>query len=500
MQILVIENQQDLNFYTTIVFMKMDCLFFILYLLLIGSCSGERAQDSNNNSVNDKTDIVFNVKGLENQFARFLGFYGESYYYVDTVDFNAQGTARFQRDSAIQEGLYFLVFPDGQSFVQLLVADDLEFTINTDVADPLGNMTVDGSTNCQALLESIRFENEIQDKLNGLERQLSGLDPSDARHGQITAQREKVIQERVAGVEALIDQYEGHFFSVFKRSGQNPEAKDFYLPDGSLDAQRQLRVYLSEYWDNVDFSDGRLIWTPVFHNKLKRYITEMLPQNGDTLNHYANLLTDKTLKTPDLFKYTVTFIANTYRDGNIMDWEKVYSNIIMKYVTHDRAYWVDSIEIDRLRRQTIPMRSSALGNVAPDITCNDIDGNPIRLNDLKDPIIIVFIYNPTCDHCIEETPELIEFYNQWHQQGIEIYAISFNAERSEYEEYMNTFRPPWKYNLFDQNNDSGFAFRYQVDHTPEIYVINEDRKIIGKNLKVAQIPTILERNRLNQNN
>ena len=476
-------------------FVQFVCL--IALVSIIGwACSDSSSSSRGDGSHKTPTKIGFEVKGLEGQTARFLGYYGESYYHVDSLDFDANGKAIFSRDSAIQEGLYFLVFPDGQSFVQLLVADDWEFDLSTDVSDPMGNLKVNGSQNTQALLESILFEGDVQQRLRTVESQMRQVGEGTSEYDALAAQRAATIEERVSGVKGLIDKYKGTFFATFKESGQNPTVKDFFLPDGSPDVQKQLRTYLNEYWDNVDFSDGRLVWTPVFHNKLSRYITEMVPQNGDTLIRYSNLLTDKTLNTPDLFKYTANYIASKYRDGSIMDWEKVYSNMVMRYFTQERAFWSDSLEIERLRRQTLPMRNSALGITAPDITVNDIDGNPISLNDVKDPIVILFIYNPTCDHCLEETPELIKFYNEWHPKGVEIYAVSFNAERSEYEEYMRTFNPPWKYNVFDQNNDTGFAFRYQVDHTPEVYVINEDRKIIGKNLKVAQIPTILERNRI----
>jgi hypothetical protein len=49
-------------------------------------------------------------------------------------------------------------------------------------------------------------------------------------------------------------------------------------------------------------------------------------------------------------------------------------------------------------------------------------------------------------------------------------------------------------NVNDPTNKAIYA-TYFVDNTPELYVLNPDRKIIGKNLKVFQIDTVIERDK-----
>jgi hypothetical protein len=47
-------------------------------------------------------------------------------------------------------------------------------------------------------------------------------------------------------------------------------------------------------------------------------------------------------------------------------------------------------------------------------------------------------------------------------------------------------------NVFDPTNRAIYA-KYFVDITPEIYVLNKDRIIVGKNLHPNQLDTIFER-------
>ena len=48
------------------------------------------------------------------------------------------------------------------------------------------------------------------------------------------------------------------------------------------------------------------------------------------------------------------------------------------------------------------------------------------------------------------------------------------------------------HNIFDPKNQTGFGSKYHVDHTPEIYVLNKNHKIIGSNISSEQIPKIIE--------
>lgn len=61
---------------------------------------------------------------------------------------------------------------------------------------------------------------------------------------------------------------------------------------------------------------------------------------------------------------------------------------------------------------------------APDETFTTITGQNITLTDwLGKPVIITF-WATDCPGCIEEIPHLIELYNQFHPQGLEILAIT----------------------------------------------------------------------------
>ena len=49
-------------------------------------------------------------------------------------------------------------------------------------------------------------------------------------------------------------------------------------------------MYRLAFWDNVDLSDTRLLYTPVLVNKLKKFILELTPQHPDSIIRQADYI------------------------------------------------------------------------------------------------------------------------------------------------------------------------------------------------------------------
>jgi peroxiredoxin len=63
-------------------------------------------------------------------------------------------------------------------------------------------------------------------------------------------------------------------------------------------------------------------------------------------------------------------------------------------------------------------------NKAPDVTFATITGQKIALKELRGKPVIVTFWATDCPGCIKEIPHLIDLYNQYHQQGLEIIAVA----------------------------------------------------------------------------
>ena len=470
----------------------------LLLLLLISNCGASEPTEASTAPAEDRELesplITVRVAGLGAGTARLIGTFTDQRFLVDSAQISSTGEMVFQRQEPYQPGFVYLVFP-GNQFVQLLIDADQTFTMTTRMNDLIGSMEVEGSLDNELLYRNLKYEKGYQERLQPIQTQLNGMPDTDPAHAGLIAQRDALIAEREAHLDEIFTEHPNSFFTAFKSSGQNPKLRDIRLPNGEKDDAAQVYWYRTEFWDNVDFADERLLYTPVIGNKLNRYITELTAQNPDSIIFATDFLVGKVLDQPEYFKFFVNWIALNYEPTKttLMDSEAVFVHMIRNYFTYERAFWSDSAEVYALQLRAEEMGQSLVGQKGPNVTAPDPSGQMRSIYDLTADYIIVYMYNPDCEHCQEQTPKLIQYYNQQKANGIEVYGIAVDTDDTAWRNYMAQTGMSWT-SVFDPTNKAIYK-TYYVNVTPELYILNPERVIIGKNLKVAQIQEVIDRDR-----
>lgn len=474
--------------------------FSAALLALMALACSQNTTDSSSATQSERQlespDIQIQIQGAPAGMAYLIGTFADQTYRVDSTQIDAAGAFRFQRQEPYKPGLYYVFFTNTSAF-QILIDADQTFSMNTNAADVAGAMQVEGSLDNELLYKNLKFESEMQPKLQAAAQKMQGLPESSPQYRQAKAERDALLAQRKAHLTEIFDNYPEAFFTRFKTAGQNPDVRDVRKPDGTLDTAAQVYFYRTEFWDNVDFSDKRLLYTPVIFNKLKRYMKELTPQQPDSLNKAASFLVDQVLDYPEYFKFFANWIVLQYEPTKteLMDSEAVFVHMAQKYFTYGRAFWSDSAEIYAIQLRANEMAASLVGKKGPNVTASGPDGKTYSLYDIKAPYIVVYMFNPECEHCQEQSPKLVQFYKQWKNQGVEVFAIALDTNAEEWKAYIRkTGMDAFAANVFDPTNKAIYS-KYFVDITPEIYVLNPERTIIAKNLKVYQIGEVVERDR-----
>jgi peroxiredoxin len=473
-------------------------LFFLALSAFLIACGGESSSSSANKIRSGSTpaaenpDITIQLQGAPTGLAYLIGFYGDQRYRVDSAQVSPEGTMHFENNEPYQQGFMALVLPDDTNF-QLLVSEDQTFTMKAQAGNITKTMEVEGSLDNQMLYKDLQMMQAQRPLLRQISEQMQGLPRDGEEFRKLRDQREKINAEREKALESHFQEYPNSFFTKFRKASKNPVIKDFFKPDGSLDQATQTYVYRTEMWDDIDFSDERLLYTPVIGNKLERYIKELTPQHPDSIVNSSIALVDRVEPYPEYFKFIVNWILINYEPlkTTLMDPQAVYVNLVERYITYDKAFWTDSVEIFSLQQRAYEMSASLVGKKAPDVVAKDPNGQTRSIGEIKSPYIVVYMYNPDCEHCAEESPKLVRFYREWKPKGVEVFGIALNTEDQEWKDYIKKQGMTWP-NVYDPTNKAIYA-KYFVDNTPEIYVINPDRTIIAKNLKVNQIAEVIER-------
>lgn len=473
----------------------MDIKHYIFIVLIGIGWSASMAQTGNvEEPVTPDVELIVTVKGQPAGTGKLVGVYADQNFLADTTLIDANGTMVFKKDKRYDEGLYYVLLPDKTSF-QVLLTKDQHFEMITEKSSLTPGMQVKGSLENELLYKNLKFQSELEPKFAQVNSQIKSLQKGTPEYISQKKTLDSLLNARTEHVEWFKKNYPKAFFTTYKVAGQNPPVEEPKKLDGTIDTAMQVYLYRTKFWDGVDFTDDRLLHTPVFHNKLNRYIKELTPQHPDSLLIYAEQIIGKTRKTPDLFKYTVNYAALQYRPTKttLMDGEKVYSQLILKYWTPEIAFWSDSTEIVSLRSQARQMVNSYLGMKGQDIRAKDKNGIYRSLYDSKATLLIFYVYSPNCEHCIEETPQLIKLYHEWKDRGVDVFSLVTNTkDQQEWIDFNNNYGIPWP-DVHDPQMESKFYLKYNIDITPEIYVLDKDRIIVAKNLNPSQLPEVLDR-------
>ena len=122
------------------------------------------------------------------------------------------------------------------------------------------------------------------------------------------------------------------------------------------------------------------------------------------------------------------------------------------------------------------MLLSCRSDVAPETTFSTITGKKIALHELRGKPVIVTFWATSCASCVKEIPHLIELYQQYHDQGLEIIAVAMAYDPPNHVLDMSkALNLPYHVAL-DMQSENAHAFG-DVSLTPTTFLIAPDGAI-----------------------
>ena len=433
------------------------------------------------------TDIKISLSESDvNGLVRIIGFYSDQNFILDTFPIRG-GKCEYKKKEGLPQGLYYFMFPN-EAVLQVMLDQDQEMEIQLSLSDIVHTAKFSGSADNELMYEVYNYEETFNPKIQAVIEKIKVAKEGTSEFNALRDERFALEKEKSIYIESIYKKNPSSLFASFKYGGQNPTVNP------ALSKEAQLMEYRNHFWDNVNFSDRRLLRTPIVGNKLKRYMKELTPQNQDSIIKYAVQLTDKVVDKKEYLKVIANWIVLEYEPGksSLMDAEAVFVNMVKRYFTPERAFWSDSTQISLLQKRAFEMEASLLNKKGPNVLSVGPDGTKHELYKMTADYVIVYMFNPDCEHCQEETPKLIKYFHD-NKGKVDVYGIAVDTDEDKWMNYIKKLNLDWT-NVYDPTNRTIYA-KYFVDHTPEIYVLNKERIIIGKNLKVEQIQTVIDKDK-----
>lgn len=413
---------------------------------------------------------------LNNHKAYIWYCYGGDKYPVDTSMTNSEGTAVFQKPYELTGGVFILYLTPAKA-LEFLLTDENEFTILVDTSDISGKTSFSGSKENSLyydFLRKINFNRYQQDLLKRRAKN-AGL-PADSlavlrKMYDVYAQQEEQIKKQV------VQKHKGTYFGNLVSAGMKPE----------VSRSRGVAAWQAEtkkrFFENVNFSDERLAFSPALFHLYEEYIHDWTYKHGDSLIRACDLILSKAAASNENFKWSLYYLSSSFERSSVQGQDKVFVHLVKEYYEKGKCWWLSKEQIDNMSRRADILKKLFVGNVCPDFIATDSSGKEVNLHSRIGKTTVLYFWSYDCDHCLAETPKLAA----WLKKNPKINLVTACAapDEKKWKERLREFKLPGTH-FIDPELKANYNYVYSVVSTPSIFVIDKNKKIIGKYIDDTQ--------------
>jgi len=422
------------------------------------------------------------IRGLKDSTCYLTYYYENQNFIQDSTVASSDGTIVFEGKSPLKGGMYNIMIGSWQSF-DLLIAAEQNFSFEADIKNIFNTLKFFGSRD-NDLFYSYQ-QKSVKDAL--------GI-------SELSKKTDTVSVNQMYGLQYESELYKKKFIKAFEETLASKIIKSTLAPDiqpapklvnGEEDPLWGNKFFVEHYFDNIDFTDDRLINTPFLYKSVKYYFDQLELLPNDSLIVLIDSFLKKSRKTSPMRKYLVSKVANQAETSKVMGRDAVYAHLLNKYYINDPLLW-DSLTVRLVKTKYKFLKNLLLGSKIPNLKATDVNGQERALYEINSAYTILYIYAADCNHCRDFTPQLVKFVQTNKAKGIEVFAPIFGNNIKTWKEFIKEFGSESFVNVIDDKGKINLYQEFDAQFTPTIYILDKDKKIIGKgNMNIETMRDII---------
>jgi thiol-disulfide isomerase/thioredoxin len=432
----------------------------------------------------------------------YLTYYmGKDFILQDSAAVSNTGKSIFKSAKKLPAGIYSIIFPGKRLTTDFLVDKEQKISIIADT-NKLEQKIVTGSP------ANVDFKNYqtfvstkgklLQQAKNAYNNSITKVD--SAKHEATYKKLSKDLNDYREGV---VKTKPTSMLAVLLNALREP-AYPTKVAVTRKDSIDNYNFYKSHYWDGITFMDDRIVRTPFFLPKLETYYRQIMPQASDSLIKDIDYKLLLARTSPEMYKFLLNWFTDEYINPKYMGQDAVFVHLYNKYHSKGVSSWLNKSQDSTITRRAFMLMSNLIGEMAANLEFADTAGKTKALYEVDAPFTVVVFWDPNCGHCKDEIPRVDSMYRaSWQKKGVKIYAVLSEGEKLKNEwliflrekkitDWVNVYQTKAMVDEEIKNQRPTFRQLYNVEVTPTMYLLDKEKRIIGKKLTIEQMNDLLE--------
>ena len=142
----------------------------------------------------------------------------------------------------------------------------------------------------------------------------------------------------------------------------------------------------------------------------------------------------------------------------------------------------DTRQGKKLKEYLEKSKNTSIGGKAPNFSALTPTGKQLALKDVLGKVTILEFWAAWCKPCRDENPNLVDVYNQYHDKGLNIMAVSFDKNAKDWKKAIEDDGLIWNH-VSNVNSFGEIAKLYNLNSIPSSFILDENGIIIAKNIR-----------------
>ncbi|HRN92477.1 MAG TPA: thioredoxin-like domain-containing protein [Ferruginibacter sp.] len=426
--------------------------------------------------------------------------WGKSLNIADSAEVNANGVAVFEGEKSLPGGIYSVVFPGKRLTADFFIDQEQTISITANDTLKLMDMVVTGSPENDLFK---KYQQYTAEKGGQLQRARNSYNASKTKEDSLKheATFSQLNKELADYRNSIATEHPESMLASMLNAMKEPTIP-IRQPLTREDSIANYNYYKEHYWDGITFMDDRVVRTPFFIPKFERYYREVMHQAPDSIIQDVDYKLLLARSAPELYKFMLNWLTDEYINPKYMGQDAIFVHLFNKYHSKGLTPWLNEKQMETITRRAYMQMSNLVGEKAANLNLVDSTGKLKPLYDVKGDYTIVIFWDPNCGHCKQEVPRIDSIYKaSWKQKNVKLYAVLSDDHKKEWVNFikkheLNEWTHVYQTKEMEEKEKAqkvaGFRQLYDVIQTPTIYLLDKEKRIVGKKLTLEQINDLLE--------